>query len=400
MGYKASVKSSLALSAFDFPAGELALWVIIALVTSCTVRMCWSCVKTNALPLILNRITVANITVLPAVARHTQKPSDLAGSRRLFLTKMYRTAVQECLHSSYFLPGFVENKLWSMQDSLYATRPPFHCASAEAVQAAAAIESPLLRLASLFTADSKLTPSQRQPSTSRPPGKRLAPESAIATAHAAKKQRSKTSEALSQPQVGTGTALQTKAAELGLVQSCAGPRRLVPQQILPIDNSNTGATSSRQGLPRRVVPEKVTSSDQHTTSSDSKRADPSTCQVKQQAYEHAMPKSHSHLATASQHLDEDEEEDYLLSGDRSHGGSEAGSDEACELEEGSDEGSDGGSEEGQPSKVIAEFGAAGDAWWHDFIAAKEEMLNTVLLVGPCTSLHFWPNLKSTPLSPA
>lgn len=285
-----------------------------------------------------------------------------------------------------------------MQDSLYATRPPFHCASAEAVQAAAAAESPPpLRPASLFTADSNLTSSQRHPTTSRPPRKRSA-SWATTIAHAAKKQRSQISEALSQPQVGTGAATRTKPTEIGRLQSHAGPRRLVPQQSLPVENLNIGATSSRQGVPRRIVPEEVTGSDQHTTSSDSKRGDPSACQVsrKQQACEHAVAESH-HVA-ASQHLDQDDEEDHSLTGDSSSGGSGEGPEEASELE--GDEGSDGGSDEGQPSKVIADFGAAGDAWWHDFIAAKEDMLNTVLLVRPCILLQVLAQCDAPTLKPS
>ena len=51
---------------------------------------------------------------------------------------------------------------------------------------------------------------------------------------------------------------------------------------------------------------------------------------------------------------------------------------------GVDEGLEGGSQEGsegvEPSKLLVEFGSAGDAWWHDFIAAKEEMLAEVLQV--------------------
>ena len=47
-----------------------------------------------------------------------------------------------------------------------------------------------------------------------------------------------------------------------------------------------------------------------------------------------------------------------------------------------DEGSEEGSQGGQPSKLIVEFGAVGDAWWHDFIAAKEKMLKDVLQVRP------------------
>ena len=53
---------------------------------------------------------------------------------------------------------------------------------------------------------------------------------------------------------------------------------------------------------------------------------------------------------------------------------------------GVDEGLEGGSQEGsegvEPNKLLVEFGAAGDAWWHDFIAAKEEMLAEVLQVTP------------------
>ena len=47
---------------------------------------------------------------------------------------------------------------------------------------------------------------------------------------------------------------------------------------------------------------------------------------------------------------------------------------------GVDEGSQEGSEGVEPSKLLVEFGSAGDAWWHDFIAAKEEMLAEVLQV--------------------
>ncbi|KAL0040433.1 hypothetical protein WJX77_006887 [Trebouxia sp. C0004] len=53
---------------------------------------------------------------------------------------------------------------------------------------------------------------------------------------------------------------------------------------------------------------------------------------------------------------------------------------------GVDEGLEGGSPEGsegvEPSKLLVEFGSAGDAWWHDFIAAKEEMLAEVLRDDP------------------
>ncbi len=50
------------------------------------------------------------------------------------------------------------------------------------------------------------------------------------------------------------------------------------------------------------------------------------------------------------------------------------------VEEGLEGGSQEGSEGVEPSKLLVEFGSAGDAWWHDFIAAREEMLAEVLQV--------------------
>lgn len=51
---------------------------------------------------------------------------------------------------------------------------------------------------------------------------------------------------------------------------------------------------------------------------------------------------------------------------------------------GTDEGPEGSADEGsegvEPSKLLVEFGTASDAWWNDFIAAKEEMLTEVLQV--------------------
>lgn len=52
------------------------------------------------------------------------------------------------------------------------------------------------------------------------------------------------------------------------------------------------------------------------------------------------------------------------------------------VEEGLEAGSQEESEGMEPSKLLVEFGSAGDAWWHDFIAAKEEMLAEVLQVTP------------------
>ncbi len=52
------------------------------------------------------------------------------------------------------------------------------------------------------------------------------------------------------------------------------------------------------------------------------------------------------------------------------------------VEEGLQGASQEGSEGVEPSKLLVEFGSAGDAWWHDFIAAKEEMLAEVLQVTP------------------
>ena len=193
------------------------------------------------------------------------------------------------------------------------------------------------------------------------------------------------------PELGPGarTATQSRQAELGCIQSRAKPRRVFPEQILPVVSSDSVTKSSRHEAARRVVPEEMVPG--HRISSNSKRLDPSACQVaRQQPTQQAMPTLHSHLAAVGQ-LAEEEDGDCSTSESSSYDGSEEESAEASELDEGSDEGleggSEGGSEEEQPSKVIVEFGAAGDAWWHDFIAAKEEMLNDILQVQSSASLH-------------
>lgn len=271
-----------------------------------------------------------------------------------------------------------------LQDSLSAGRQPFYCASAEAVKAAAAAQSlsaTLYRPAPLLTADGNLAPSHRHRTVSRPSGKRLAPEASRPPSPAAKKQRSWSALGMSEgvPESGldTRTATQPKETDLGSIQRQAKPRRVVPEQILPVLNSDIAAMSSRQKLGHRIVPEETDCD--HRIGSRSKRLDPSSCQMsgRQLSSQHAKPTSHALLAAMRQHPEEDEGDS---SEDSSYDSSGEGSEEASELDGGSDEGSEGGSEGGQPSKVIAEFGAAGDAWWHDFIAAKEEMLNDVLQV--------------------
>lgn len=283
---------------------------------------------------------------------------------------------------------FVSNdcKVLLLQDSLSASRQPFYCASAEAVKAAAAAQSlavPRICLAPPLTADGNLTPSHRHLTISRPSGKRLAAEADRVAPLAAKKQRTWSSLGLSEStpelELNARTATQPKQVELGSVQSRPTPRRVVPEQLLPVRNSNNGATSSKLGAAHRIVCEEMT--DDHRISSSSRSLDLSSCQVssRQHQGQQAMPTSLSHLAAVRQHADEDEGE-CSTSESSSNDGTEEGSEEASELDGGSDAGLEGGSEGVQPSKVIAEFGAAGDAWWHDFIAAKEKMLNDVLQV--------------------
>ena len=278
-----------------------------------------------------------------------------------------------------------------------ASRQPFYCASAEAVKAAAAAQSlsaPLLRPPPLLTADGNLAPSHRHPMISRPAGKRFAPEADRVASPAAKKQRTLSGPGVSVPELGLDAkkAMQPKQAELGSIQSRAKPRRVVPEQVLPVSNYNIAAISSRPEGVRRVVPEEVDCD--HKINSSIKRSDPSAGQVssRQLSSQHAMPLSQSHLAATRQHPEEDEG-DCLTSEGSSCDSSEEGSEETSEIDGGSDEGSEGGSEGGQPSKVIVEFGAAGDAWWHDFIAAKEEMLNDVLQVRLYVSLPSKLHLK-------
>ena len=270
-----------------------------------------------------------------------------------------------------------------LQDSLSASRQPFCCASAEAVKAAAAAQSlsaPLLRPAPLLTAAGNLAPSHRHPMISGPSGKRLASEADRVASPAVKKQRTLSELGISASELGLDarTASQSKQAELASIPSGPKARRVVPEQILPVLNSNAAMSSRLEGV-HEILPEET--NHDHRISSSSKRLDPSACQVSstQRPSQHAMPTLHSHLAAVRQHPEEDEG-DCSTSEGSSYDGSEEGSEEASEGDGGSDEGSEGGSEGGQPSKVIVEFGAAGDAWWHDFIAAKEEMLNDVLQV--------------------
>lgn len=280
-----------------------------------------------------------------------------------------------------------------LQDSLFEGKHPFCCASAAAVRSTLAARIPPAPLFTVpqLTDDGKLAPSHRLATVSRQAEKRAAPASGKHTLHKAKKQRIssdlESSRVVLESAHGADTVVHPGMAELSSVEHQPKPRRVVPEQILPVPRP-ADVTSKQKPLQEDPPGGRVHGFQPRMSSIGCKGrgSGPSEGSRWQQPSCHNSPTSDAYIAAAG--LGEEAEE-CLQAEDSSYDDSEEGSEESQEgLEEGSEdalqlegglgEGSEGGSEGGQPSKLIVEFGAAGDAWWHDFIAAKEEMLNDVL----------------------
>lgn len=142
-------------------------------------------------------------------------------------------------------------------------------------------------------------------------------------------------------------------------------------------------------LSRRIVPMQIRCATQTAATSLS------TLGASQAATHRVMSKQTqiSHVrrgSSSSSRLSQQEEEDDMqqprLAGRSLHRQTLDSASPGVGSDSGVDEGLEGGSQEGsegvEPSKLLVEFGSAGDAWWHDFIAAKEEMLAEVLQVTP------------------
>jgi hypothetical protein len=142
-------------------------------------------------------------------------------------------------------------------------------------------------------------------------------------------------------------------------------------------------------LSRRIVPLQIGSATQTEATS------PSNVGAGQVASHRVMSEqtqiSHSKRGSSSssrlsQHEEEDDTQQPRLARKSLHRQTLDSASPGVGSDSGVDVGLDGGSQEGsegvEPSKLLVEFGSAGDAWWHDFIAAKEEMLAEVLHVTP------------------
>ncbi len=156
-------------------------------------------------------------------------------------------------------------------------------------------------------------------------------------------------------------------------------RRVVPEQVVATcqaGRSDQIWPGSSQIASRRVTPELIQSNRSRNASSSSSSL---LSQHEAESQEVRVVGKSLHRAAVS-----------CVESDL---GSEA------DHEDGSDGGAEGGSEGGldgvQPTKVIVEFGSAGDRWWHDFITAKEDMLTNVLQVNSadcCAAIYAALNL--------
>lgn len=261
-----------------------------------------------------------------------------------------------------------------LQEGVFGNKPAFHCASAEAVRAAAAAQAAASPLCTAQIPTAALTHalSDKQDAFSRPTGKRLALVLDSNILPAVKKSRTTEEPDISgdstKPQRKISTITQTKAAE---VHRQPKPRRVIPEQIVSaVDMIKSARVSTSPGQPHRIISEIIDTDHCRNSNSSSKMA------VSDRRHMSAV-KRNSGLAMCGS--DDSSSQLPSDSGDSSC----AGSDEEPEDGLDAEGGLDGGSEGGQPSKLIAEFGAAGDAWWNDFIAAKEEMLTDVLQVRLC-----------------
>ena len=272
-----------------------------------------------------------------------------------------------------------------LQESVFGNKPTFHCASAEAVKAAAAAQAAVspLHPAEVPKAGSRQTLSDRPDAVNRLTGKRLAPALGNRTLNPAKKVRtaeeSDNSEHLTEPQHDISPVMQTQQADVHPSQHQPKARRVIPEQIISaVDQTKSAHISISPGA-YRSLPEMIEADQCRKSSSTGKRAYLDRRHVSQ-----ASP-----LAPhGSDNLCSQLPSDF---GDSSVNRSDQDSEDDVDGEEGSE----GGSEDGQPSKLFVEFGAAGDAWWNDFIAAKEEMLTDVLQARSCIPHASCPTVVTT-----
>ncbi|KAL3145733.1 hypothetical protein ABBQ32_003262 [Trebouxia sp. C0010 RCD-2024] len=252
-----------------------------------------------------------------------------------------------------------------------------------------------LGAAPLLTAVGKSAQPHRPPTVAAQAEKRAAPVSGSNTPHKAKKQRISSNLECSQAGLKDGLDADTvvlpeivglssvrnhsKPCRMVPEQNQSKPRRVVPEQILPVPSPRPAGVHSKQNLTPEVAPTGLVHGVQHRMGSSGcmgqGQSSPKASSW-QKPWRPNSPKTDSHTAAAV--LGEEAEECCSQAEDSSYDGSEEGSEEAPQLEEGVDEGSEGV----PPSKLLVEFGASGDAWWQDFIAAKEQMLNDVLQAIP------------------
>ena len=256
--------------------------------------------------------------------------------------------------------------------------------------------------AQLLTADGKGAQPHRPPTVNGQAEKRAAPESGSKSPHKAKKQRVSSdpkgsqvglevgheAKTLVQPETVGLSSMQNHPTPCRVVpeQNQPRPRRVVPEQVSPVPNPRPAGVHSKRNPIHEVASRGMVHAVQHrmgTSGCNGLGQGSPAASSWQQPRRHNSPTSSSLIAAAV--LGEEAEggsqaEDS--SNDGSEQGSEGGSKEASQLEAGVSEGSEKGSEGAQPAKLLGEFGTAGDAWWQDFIAAKEKMLNDVLQAIP------------------
>ena len=247
---------------------------------------------------------------------------------------------------------------------MFSSRSTFQCASAQALRSA------LLTLHSSSSPPAvKTGTSDAAGSPGALPAKRPAFKSPHQTAPSAKRKRSGPS------RLGTGpkpdSAIETDSMQL---------THPAESQLLA-DHEQPVATAPP--MPRRIVPLQIGSATQTAATSLS------TIGASQAARHRVMSEqtqiSHGRRgSSSSSRLSQQEEEIDMqqprLAGRSLHRQTLDNTSSGVGSDSGVDEGSQEGSEGVEPSKLLVEFGSAGDAWWHDFIAAKEEMLAEVLQV--------------------
>ena len=259
-----------------------------------------------------------------------------------------------------------------VQDGTCGSQTAFYCASAEAVTAATAGQPPS-HAAHALTAQGRHA--RAVPGLS-PAGKRAAPASHKHAVHVAKKSRiaSEAGDSFHGFEADTSNAVKARLPAVHVIQVQLQSRRVVPQQVASAAASpQPGHVSSSTKPAHRIIPEMLTTAPGRNTSSCGKKSFSGRACDLHRTSALRMCDSEA-LSNLSNRLSHEEDTAYSDTADSSHCASEDLSQEALEV------GSEGEAEEAQPGKLLVEFGAAGDAWWNDFIAAKEEMLTDVLQV--------------------